>query len=574
MLHDPTSPKPVPIDITVEAARHALEKAAGRGAFQRGHRDALDALTAARKFAPNQLKGSLSGADAEQYLSSAISTLAAHAKREAQRGYGAFQWLWYLRRAPESLFEGPNPTTGPYDRMLTEILALNGAPRLTSPRVRGGWLQYPLDDSTSWRIVRRCGFARALSLFQVWRRWCGKDAVLHFRGAPTPELVHESEVERAVRLFDRRMNEDRASSRLGTRVHRVTLDESTSDQAPERFLFGFQRMPTPLLIDLPDLPDPSGKPPLTLANYRPAMIPLDELAEVTAHPAVAKPERWHEDVPALLVLLTLIPMLWTENRQYMETGLRTGYMILGRENFEIFSDDFFGPALRHAAERTGLAIDPDRTDAKAFREHLYRMEPSVEPLLPGAVLCDLAPDQVVINIAAAADRLMRLLEFPRIGGSADNLRARAFEDAVQREIDETSWRCPESLRPLIQRHLERDGKPIGEVDAIAYRDGTCLLVSCKSILYTNQYDMGIYSTVRNATTTITNGVQRWDKLLAQLHEHRTGGNYDLSAVSTIAGVLVTPHVLYLPEPLVNRESLPGLRTYSSAGELIRWLAAS
>ena len=573
MSNQSLSPE-LPIDITVEAVRLALESAAERGAMARGYRDALDALTSARKFAPDQLKGSLAGPDAEQYLSSAISTLAAHAQQEARRGYGAFQWLWYLRRAPESLFEGPNPTTAPYDRTLLEIVALRGAPRSTSPRVRAGWLEYPLDESTSRRIVRRCGFSRAISLFHVWRRWCGKGAVLHFTGAPTPALVHEPSVERAVHLYDQRVREDESSSRFGTRVGHTTLDDISQEDAHDRFLMGFERMTSPQLVELPDLPNPAGQPPVTLANYRTAFIPLDELAEITAHPAIAAVERWHGDIPALLALLAMVPMLWLENRQYMETGLRAGYMILGRENFETLTDDLLAPSLRHVAQRTGLAIDADSAAASAFRAHLYRMEPSSEPLLPGAVLCDLGPDQVVVNLAAATGRLGRLLEFPRIGGSADNLRARVFEDAVQAAIDATAWRCPDHLRALIRRHLTIDGHSIGEIDALAYRDDTCLLISCKSILYTEQHDMGIYSSIRNTASTITDGIARWDRLIAQLMANPVGNNFDLSNVSSVVGVLVTPHVMYLPEPLVHRESLPGLRTYSSAGELIRWLQAA
>ena len=100
-------------------------------------------------------------------------------------------------------------------------------------------------------------------------------------------------------------------------------------------------------------------------------------------------------------------------------------------------------------------------------------------------------DKLGLDFASITKRLFVLLEYPPVGGEVANLRAGAFERATQDMIDGTRWSPPDSLKLYRGRHLRLGGEQIGEVDAIAELDGTCILVSCKSRVYTADYDRAL-----------------------------------------------------------------------------------
>ena len=132
----------------------------------------------------------------------------------------------------------------------------------------------------------------------------------------------------------------------------------------------------------------------------------------------------------------------------------------------------------------------------------------------------------------------------------------------------------DSLKCYRERHLRLGGEPIGEVDAIAEFDGTCILVSCKSRVYTAVYDMGRHNVVRNTADHITRAVENWEALVAKLRRIPVGDNYDLSVVKDLRGAVITPSVMYVPIEVAEKKSVAGLRYYSSFGELEVWVSGN
>jgi hypothetical protein len=78
---------------------------------------------------------------ASGYLDEVLRELQSHAESQAQTGYGRYRWTWYLRRAPREIFNGQLANTGPYDRMLSVVLATRGAKATHA-------VGSPLDDGT------------------------------------------------------------------------------------------------------------------------------------------------------------------------------------------------------------------------------------------------------------------------------------------------------------------------------------------------------------------------------------------------------------------------------------------
>jgi hypothetical protein len=112
---------------------------------------------------------------------------------------------------------------------------------------------------------------------------------------------------------------------------------------------------------------------------------------------------------------------------------------------------------------------------------------------------------------------------------------------------------------------------VGEIDAIATIPDGMLLVSCKSILYTEAYDAGMYPAIREAAEKVAKAVSECEELLRLLTENPIGDNYDMRRWGQLKGVVVTPHVVYVLPPLLDRWVMPGLRVASGFGELQNWL---
>jgi hypothetical protein len=93
-------------------------------------------------------------------------------------------------------------------------------------------------------------------------------------------------------------------------------------------------------------------------------------------------------------------------------------------------------------------------------------------------------------------------------------------------------RLPEALQGealASRRRADRGSRRHAELD------GTCIMVSCKSRVYTADYDRGLYRVVRNTADYISHAVEDWEALLDRLRRNPVGDNYDLSAADDLRG---------------------------------------
>jgi len=179
-------------------------------------------------------------------------------------------------------------------------------------------------------------------------------------------------------------------------------------------------------------------------------------------------------------------------------------------------------------------------------------------------------DYVCIDMWAASNGFLTWFQFPKVQGQVANDRAAKFEDVVQDLIDRTRWAEP-TTRTLRQRTLVIDGQPLTDIDAIGSRDGVLLVVSCKSIPYTREYDRGAHSEVRNAASTVDKAVAYWAGVVEKLDARRVGRNYDFSTFKQIVGVVCTPFEVYTGNAKSLSNTLEGLRWACSLDELANFL---
>ena len=115
-----------------------------------------------------------------------------------------------------------------------------------------------------------------------------------------------------------------------------------------------------------------------------------------------------------------------------------------------------------------------------------------------------------------------------------------------------------------------DGEPITDIDAIGVLGDKIVAISCKSYLYTDEYDMGDYAAVRNQATSALGAARQWKSKMGRIEERMKGDNYDLSDYKSMVPIVVTPSVVYVNDEECLEYVMEDLRMVCSYSELERW----
>jgi hypothetical protein len=177
-----------------------------------------------------------------------------------------------------------------------------------------------------------------------------------------------------------------------------------------------------------------------------------------------------------------------------------------------------------------------------------------------------------LDFAAAWEGILSSFSRLHSAGAAANARAATFERTTQAHIDLSNWAPLPKWLDYRGRTLRIAGHDLTDVDAIGVDGNTILLVSCKSIVYSPQYDVGDFRIVRNVATVVNEAVAYWQGIVRLLRENRRGDNFDFTTFENILGVVCTPFVVFTADESALREIADGLRAAVSLDELDRWLS--
>lgn len=510
--------------------------------------------------------------EAVDYLRRAMGIVEQEIRKLANK-YPKAVLLWYARRLPQFVFEGELATTAPYDRALFEVCTGKwGNDNLGLREIQRDRVSYLRTPTVVSDILVLAAYIRFLSDIHSYLRYAGKGVHFdlrqyHLLGLPGPRPTHEEQG--AIELFDRRVAAhqgfDDLSNHAGTSL--TSFPKLANEFEGEVVFIVAQRDVPELAPVLVSTTSGDYTKYSIYASFILLPISLVELQKVIRNSGNIILDH-QEELVLLLFLLHTLPAIFQFFTCPMPNLCRVGYHVVDLVGFESFIHDFLDEGTKLVQKVIPNAPIP-RTANELVRSCL-QIAGEVWPLLPGPIM-RLDGNRLFIDFRTISKRLFYLLQLPRGGGTLPNVRAEHFELRTQDEINQSQWHPSNEIKKLRGRTLYHGGKAVTDIDAIGENKDTLLCISCKSIVYTREYDIGDYKQVRNTATLIQSAVVNWQKKIDFIKVKRSGDNYDFTRFTKIIGVVCTPHIFYVPLGDATKEIDPGLFEASSIHELRQWL---
>lgn len=509
----------------------------------------------------------LAGIDAANYLEAIIPLTQADIL-EQHSSYGPVRWLWYLRRAPDSLFEGVYKSTLGYDRLLAEMFSSQFTASDASEAAER--VAFRVDDAAFRHLARYVGRVKLLSHLHALYRRVGKGAILD---ASRPVFMSNTSVaiERAIQIYDLRHDRSHEFTEAGLGMVTVDpdfqqlVDETSAGEPMALLSMGC----TPSFQAPVTYPDGGGGLSIATVNVRHVMKKLSLTRVLSPMGAEGGIPDYLPSIAALTQSLMLVPAICVHVPWALSSITQQGYVFVGEERLRDIVNHHIREVVEQLAPLTPGFAWP--VDFIQWRDSLLAVTASVWPLSSGNVVRRFR-DNLLIDITGASQALLHRLELTR-SPTIGNMRGDEFELQCQDLIDRTPWEPSPEVKSLRGRPLRQSGRIITDIDAIGVRERTLLIVSCKSIIYDRDYDQGEFRVIRNSQATIDDAAESWERVVAELRRHPMGENFDFSQFDEIIGVVCTPFVVYSSEERTLAFVKPNLRLVTSISELRDWLTS-
>lgn len=550
-------------------------------------------------FKVAKAKASLSAQDSGDFFTECIQAMEEVFASDLN-SYSAMRWMYYLRRTPNEVFDGKIGSTGPYTRALAEVYASRSTKAEVATYGREGFA-FQVNEGTLRHIARFVAFITIIYDLQVQFRFASKgyDFVFPIQRPRTiakpkpaaglaltrtinqssvlPRRVQNSVLDSAVRTYDQRHDSPRqtflglAMSQAGLAHDDAEVDNEASVNISQAFwgLHAERGFSPQKLLEGHQYAALYGADKQVMVRFGPMHLNLEQLFELYRLPVMAGVEI-HANA-SLCLLVLLLGGRWLQRRRYaLLRVMEVGYYIAdfsewgesGERDYLAVCDEIRQHLPQFQAPGT---FDAFNDNCRAFRGEVW-------PLSHGSPI-RITADYVCVDMWAASMGFLGWFQFPNSQGKVANERAIKFEDVVQEVIDRSCWADRDS-RKLQRRALRIDGQDLTDFDAVGAYNGKLLVVSCKSIPYTREYDRGVYNVIRNAASTVDRGVDYWANIVSRLEARRVGDNFDLTGYKQIIGVVCTPFAVYTSHMKSLSISAGQLRWACSLDELASFLRGS
>jgi hypothetical protein len=491
--------------------------------------------------------------------------------------YSAMRWFFYLRRLPNAIFAGSLKSTLANARALIETYASQSKKMDAVSYGQDGFV-FALDDSALRHIARFVAFCNIIYELQVEYRFANKGFTYSFVSVRDviPRRNSDREKYEAVKVYDQRHNLPRtflsaalAQTGLAT-GHPASGAEKIASSSLIFWGLSDQKNIRPAdFLDKDHYHDflaKFGENGRMIGRYGPSHMNLEVLFDIYRRPSMSM-HAISENATLSLISLLLGGMILSQQPLSLLRVVELGYFIIPYQFWTDFSVANYEVVCEKVRKYLPQFVAPSSIDN--FHTSVAGYYSSTWPLEHGNPI-RITGSYVCVDMWAASMGFLNGIRFPTAQGRVANDRAERFEDIVQEAVDRTPW-LDDEAKALRQKTLRYQGNALTDIDAIGSRNGTLLIISCKSIPYTLAYDKGEHRAVRNAEAMTTAAVQHWHAIVEHLQKNPVGENYDFSKFEKIVGAVCTPFVVYTAVASSLMPVCGNLRPVSSLEELIIWM---
>lgn len=504
---------------------------------------------------------SLIGAESHKYLTALRIELLVAAQSCIQK-LSPSTWLWYLRRVDPSVVAGSLPTTPINVMRVAENISMSSRRSFLNDKIRTETpFSFALDSDQARTVAKLVAFSEYVNRLENHIRRAAKGQAFDFSVIGIPEVIEESRLEGALEAYDSRSFASNAIvwhpsieynrwppalpqlMALATR-NVAGWDDRTgwvrvSDSIEEAAVFGQFDLIFSRLSD-------TG-----------TSINLAGSAAGMKNPRVA----------ACLVALSNAVARYTIEMPHVGAVVPAfGYVIIHHGDLIDFlkralEEDPWGPL-----DQIWSSIEASEV-VKTLKRH---PEPGAASA-GGAIIRSCLVGQMIDLFSLSCEIHESLRVDAQFGGQWVNAAAFDFELAVQRAIDISNYRPSVGISKIRGVTLLGPDGPITDIDAVMEIGSTLVVVSCKKVESSQDFDRGEYNRIRNNESTIVSALSDWSRITGYLRDCPRGRNYDFTEFDNIQGIVVSPGTVFLSdvEPLKPSEFLPSnLREHMSYGELV------
>jgi hypothetical protein len=148
------------------------------------------------------------------------------------------------------------------------------------------------------------------------------------------------------------------------------------------------------------------------------------------------------------------------------------------------------------------------------------------------------------DLAVASAILPQTLERAQQGAAA-NVWGESFEHQVQDLIDNSPWRPPDRFRSLIKKKIREQGRTITDIDAVAVRGNTLLLIDCKAFQATDAFMRGEYGAVETMRRKVEEASEAWHSRIQLIRSRPELLGIQIPANYFLEGLVVIPFVPFV-----------------------------
>lgn len=514
-----------------------------------------------RKKRPPE-SNTLSGFEAASYLEDLIEITTREIISRHEK-YSSLRWLWYLRRLPDVVFAGQYNTTIAYDRALAEVIT--GHFHEDEKLGESTSLTYPINPSVFRQINRFVGRVKFLSMLHVLYRRVGKGLELDTT-KPILDYKINPEIESAIKQYDLRHDNsfEFQGSRLG--LANLNIDSAISEPTKDfssAYLF-FEISPR-VEVPIPYIDGSTLRMGLGYANYVPSVLEVKKI--VNPMPIKFQKEFYLDNVSALIQLHLMLPSMLHTYPMLLGRILQVGYFSINENLLKKLFNKHLETVNKYLTKNSAVNVYPKTYEA--WIDKIHKTPTNTWPLKVGKITRRIQ-SQIILDIVASTRALIQNIQLDR-SPLLGNARAALFEKECQQIINSSSWKPSSDFEEIRGKTLRKNSLQITDIDSIGSKGSVLLMVSCKSIIYDDEYDKGSYRVVKNIQSTIDEAVSYWDGIVNFFKNNPVGDNYDFSSFENIIGIVCTPFVAYSSNQFTYREIRPDLQACISSGELSEWL---